>query len=369
MSVSWTLNGQESVASLSTLRLLASVLHEEGKLVEAQKLFRTVMEKAAEMPLLLEAPGGGGGGLPALGWGPEPHHGSPDPNQRQAGHGRLPYGSAQNTPAQKTPGHQEPHRLTGDRDAYGRSSTTHTDDDGGLNTIWGLVPDFPNAFFNEHQSAHGGGGAAGNMDPSTHNTLPIDAANGLALLLLETGPIGEAVQILTEALDRSERAFGLTSPSAIITGANLAVALRRKGLATSAADQCRHTLPAAETRFGPQHVVPLTVRECLSEALLDMNQPKEAEGIARALVRLNENPDLRPAAADGAGRAHGLTNAGGVFPSSARLLLVRILERKGELDESEALLKEVLRDRKAAYGVNHQQTLEALTEARKKTKR
>lgn len=181
------------------------------------------------------------------------------------------------------------------------------------------------------------------------------------------------------------------------SGANLAVALRRKGLASAAAEQCRRTLAAAEERFGPQHAVPLAVRECLAEALLDAGSLCEAESTVRQLLDAREKMEVPPAAPPGIGVAPDAADGGvvptvaskqqqpgassaaageggaaalhrrrqGVTLSSAMLLLVRVLRRKGDILGAEQVLGDILRDRKAAFGVTHAVTIEALAEARR----
>lgn len=132
------------------------------------------------------------------------------------------------------------------------------------------------------------------------------------------------------------------------------------------------------------HMVPLSIRECLAEALLDRNRLAEAEEAVRKLIHAREHtlsaaPPLLStaaaavtgAAASAAATAEGAAAsaakssaalAGRLALSSTMLLLVRVMRLKGEILEAEAELRNILRDRKVAFGVAHPTTLEALAE-------
>lgn len=186
VSVSWARCGQGHAASLTTLRLLASLLHEEGRLQESAKLFRLVLEKSSKMPLVVLPP-------------------AAVPAQRQL-------------------------QLLRDGSKAGAAEE---EDGGGKRSYAPLIVSTATVVITRRGSAPGGGSlhssslfekkqqpltmqALARADPATlpdavaagdeggfaalpgssgHNTLPVDAANGLGLLLLEgVGPISEAVQ-------------------------------------------------------------------------------------------------------------------------------------------------------------------------------
>jgi hypothetical protein len=201
VSVSWTLCGHEDVMSLTTLRLLGALLHEEGKLVEAQKLFRLVVDKTADMPLV--SSDGASAKRRGTSVGPVG--------------GRLLYGSAKSTPQTSSPsssGNSSPQQsLRTLQGSHARAlhavalldtqaaSLTHARDTGSTDH---------GSSANGRDTGAGEGAAA--TAAASHNTLPIDAANGLALLLLEMGQIAEAVEASVHAASALSPASTLLCP-------------------------------------------------------------------------------------------------------------------------------------------------------------
>lgn len=135
--------------------------------------------------------------------------------------------------------------------------------------------------------------AAGNL---IEVALPIHAANGLALVLLECGKgiaggAGEAADLLRGALALAERLLGKRSLSAIQSSANLALALRKLGRPFQSEQQCRATLPLAIGALGEASSLVDFVKECLVQAILDGGgNLADATVIAQKLVRCDAIP-------------------------------------------------------------------------------
>jgi hypothetical protein len=131
-------------------------------------------------------------------------------------------------------------------------------------------------------SKHSGGSGRGSAAAAAAVTsgsmlelaLPIHAANGLALVLLESGKgfIGgssEAADLLRGSLALAERLLGPRSLAAVQSGANLALALRKLGRPCESDEQCRATLVLAVEALGEGSPLVASLRECRVQAILD----------------------------------------------------------------------------------------------------
>lgn len=166
--------------------------------------------------------------------------------------------------------------------------------------------------------------------------LALQAMNNLGLLLWKDGRAKEAEPLLQRAVQVHRRIF---DDEYLVAMGNLALALSTQGKLAEAEPLYRALLKSARTRQDDVYLAQTLGN--LAWHYLDMGKPAEAEPMFREAL------DLRR-------RVHGETHPQIVFATDS---LAIALQRMGQFDEGEQLLRQTLETVRDQLGNEHPTTL------------
>ncbi len=177
------------------------------------------------------------------------------------------------------------------------------------------------------------------LGPDHPSTLT--SRGNLALVLRDLGRLEHAEAELRAVLAVTLRVLGPDHPSTLTSRNNLAAVLRDLGRLTEAVTEIRAVLAARQLVLGPDHPDSLASRNNLALVLRNLGWLDEAEAEIRAVVAIRQRvlgPDHRSTLA-------------------SRNNLAGVLHEQGRLDETEAEIRGVLAVMLRVLGPDHPDTL------------
>ncbi len=177
------------------------------------------------------------------------------------------------------------------------------------------------------------------LGPNHKRTLA--ARIGLANTLNDQGKYAEAIAFYRDAIKRDVKVYGAEHPVTLNDRMDLATALQANGSYPAAEVQYRAVIKLQEKVIGPHHAHTLNTRNNLAELLDDEERYPEAEAECRQIIGLEEKI---------VGPDHRLT-----LNSRANLAVALIGQRR--LEEAQPQIAEVMRAMKTKLGPGYPDTV------------